>query len=133
MTEFEKKLQELKPLMALTDFESVTKKEALLQWIEANSEGEENQVALNSFIESGIEEAKTSIEVLRNQIGSVYELLPISYIAKHYFGKSRAWLYQRINGNKVRGKMYSLSEEQKEIFNNAIQDISKQIGSVRLA
>ena len=119
--------------MALTDFESVTKKEALLQWIEANSEGEENQVALNSFIESGIEEAKTSIEVLRNQIGSVYELLPISYIAKHYFGKSRAWLYQRINGNKVRGKMYSLSEEQKEIFNNAIQDISKQIGSVRLA
>lgn len=70
MTEFEKKLQELKPLMALTDSESAARKESLLQWIEANSESDENQAALNSFIESGIGDSKASIEALRSQTGS---------------------------------------------------------------
>lgn len=133
MTEYEKKLQELKPLMGLTDTESMAKKEVLLQWIEANSESDESQKSLNSFIEDGIGETESYIKGLRKQIGQSYELLPIAYIARHYFGKSRAWLYQRINGNKVHGKTYSLNEEQKEIFNNAIQDIARQIGSVRLA
>ena len=57
----------------------------------------------------------------------------MSYIAKHYFGKSSAWLSQRINGTLVRGKAYTLNDEQKRIFNNALQDISSRIGSLHLA
>lgn len=132
MTEYEKKLQELKPIMALTDSESMNKKEMLLQWLEAHSDNDENQKILNAFIEKGLAEEKEDILAIRRQIESVYDLVPISYIAKHYFGKSRAWLYQRVNGNKVRGKVYSLNDQQKETFNNALQDIAKQIGSIRL-
>ena len=69
----------------------------------------------------------------RTERDSRYDLLPISYIAQHYFGKSKAWLYQRLNGNKVRGKVYTLNDEQKNIFNSAVKDIARQIGSVQLS
>lgn len=66
----------------------------------------------------------------RRQTGDKYEILPIPYIARHYFGKSAAWLHHRINGNPVRGKVYTLSPEQKEVFNAACRDISQKIGSL---
>lgn len=70
---------------------------------------------------------------LRAQIaGETYHLLPLSYIAEHYFGKSAAWLSQRLNGTLVRGRSYTLNEEQKKIFNDAMLDISLRIGSIHL-
>ncbi len=68
----------------------------------------------------------------RAQLAETYELLPISYIAKEYFGKTAAWLYQRLNGYKVRGKVYSLTDEEKNVFNRAVQDIAHRIGSVSI-
>ena len=58
MTEYEKKLQELKSIMNLTDPESMEKKERLLLWLEVNSDNDENQAILDSFIEKGIAEEK---------------------------------------------------------------------------
>ncbi len=69
----------------------------------------------------------------RNQLGSVIEVLPLSYIATHYFNKSRSWLYQKLNGYNVNGKPACFSEEEKEIFNFAVQDLSKKIGSVAIS
>ena len=60
---------------------------------------------------------KNVIEEIRDSL----DILPLSYIAKHYFGKSASWLYQRINGNKVRGKVYTLNKEEIEIFNKAFK------------
>lgn len=70
--------------------------------------------------------------VIKEQLKDSYEILPISYIAKKYFNKSAAWLYQRINGTKVRGHIYTLNEKEKSIFNDALQDIAKQIGSLSI-
>lgn len=56
-----------------------------------------------------------------------------SYIARQYFGKSAAWLQQRIYGYKVRGKVYTLSKKDIETFNFALQDISKKIGSLSIS
>lgn len=67
---------------------------------------------------------------LKEQLRDITEIISMSYIAKHYFGKTRAWLYQRINGNPVRGKVYTLNSKEKDILNNALQDISKKIGSL---
>lgn len=133
MNEYQAKLNELKSLMGFTDNESMAKKEALFRWIEEHSNGRENQQALDAFIGDGIKEQEKAIVALKGQMSATYELLPIAYIAKHYFGKSRQWLYQRINGTKVRGHVYTLNEEQKNTFNDAVQDIAKKIGSVRLA
>lgn len=70
--------------------------------------------------------------VIKELLKSKYEILPISYIAKNYFNKSTAWLYQRINGTKVRGRVYTLNEKEKSIFNDALQDIAKQISSLSI-
>ena len=109
-------LAELKPLMSKFDKESETRREAF-----------------NNFMDAGLTEIESDVNRLREQMEDKYSLLPIAYIARHYFGKSRAWLYQRLNGNEVRGKVYTLNAEQKNTFNNAVQDIARQIGSVHLA
>lgn len=67
---------------------------------------------------------------IREQMKDIINLVPLSYIAQTYFGKSRAWLYQRINGYKVRGKVYSLNDKEIEIFNRALKDIGTKIGSL---
>lgn len=60
------------------------------------------------------------------------EFLPLSYIARTYFHKSRAWLHQCLNGYQVRGRVYSLNEEERRIFNTAMLELSARIGSVQL-
>lgn len=86
-------------------------------------------------IGSELEELNLEVEnaVLKQQIAPYMDIIPLGYIAKKYFGKSTAWLSQRINGNKVRGRVYTLSEQDKQIFNNAIRDICKKLGSLSIA
>ena len=67
---------------------------------------------------------------LQEQLASYKEILPMSYIAKTYFGKSAAWLQQRINGYAVRGKVYTLKPSEIETLNFAIHDIGKRLGSL---
>ena len=77
---------------------------------------------------------KTSVRpnTIAEQLGELKDALPLSYIAEHYFKKSASWLSQRINGTPVRGRVYTLNEEQKEIFNRALSDIGRLIGSYRI-
>lgn len=126
------KINELKSCIGKTDESSRKRFDALLTELQSHADDADVQDALSTLMENGIRETKQDIERLRTQIESEYEILPLSYIAKHYFNKSRAWLYQRLNGLEVKGHTYALNEEQKEIFNLACQDISKRIGSVCL-
>lgn len=124
---------ELKSLMGKTDKASGERRDEISLWLKENSTNAEVKEAYNWFMTEGLAEVKSGVDKLREQIDSRYDLLPISYIAQHYFGKSKAWLYQRLNGNKVRGKVYTLNDEQKNIFNSAVKDIARQIGSVQLS
>lgn len=124
---------ELKSLMGKTDKASEERRDEISLWLKENSINAEVKEAYNRFMTEGLAEVKSGVDKLREQIDSRYDLLPISYIAQHYFGKRKAWLYQRLNGNKVRGKVYTLNDEQKEIFNSAVKDIARQIGSVQLS
>lgn len=133
MNEVNKIFDELKSLMGKTDAVSEARRDEISLWVKANAAKPEVKEAYNNFMSSGLRQVERDVEAIRNQIANRYELLPISYIAKHYFGKSRAWLYQRINGNKVNGKNYSLNTEQKAIFNGAVRDIARQIASVQLS
>lgn len=124
---------ELKSLMGKTDKASEERRDEISLWLKENSTNAEVKEAYNRFMTEGLAEVKSGVDKLREQIDSRYDLLPISYIAQHYFGKSKAWLYQRLNGNKLRGKVYTLNDEQKNIFNSAVKDIARQIGSVQLS
>lgn len=90
------------------------------------------------WAEAMVESAKeTRIQaekiVLRQQLESVLPILPLSYIAEKYFGKSKAWFYQRLNGNAVNGKPASFTEDEIKTLNFALQDLSKKIGSISIS
>ena len=83
-------------------------------------------------MEADNEDIKT--EALRSQMDDkAYKLIPWSYIAKNYFGKSVSWLTQRINGYPVRGHVYTLTTDQKQTLNRALSEIGEFIGSYRFA
>lgn len=77
-----------------------------------------------------IEEYET--EKVRKKLGELPEVISLSYIAKNYFGKSRSWLLQRINGNKVNGKEARFDSEEIRQLQNALHDIGQKLSSVTL-
>ena len=125
-------MEDLKSCVGKTDDESRIKFKENLLYLKDN-DSPQVQELLSSLLDEGLSEVRKDIAILKSQFEDVYKLLPLSYIAQHYFGKSRAWLYQRLNGYEVRGKVYTLSESEKQIFNKAVQDIAAKIGSVKLS
>ena len=95
--------------------------------------------AITEYVESILKKATDELDVKINEISAKVQLaeytniLPLAYISKHYFNKTKEWLYQRINGNIVNGRPAKFTENEKSIFNNALQDISKKIGSINIA
>ena len=72
------------------------------------------------------------VNYLRKQLGNLPEIINLSSVARRYFGKSRTWLYQRINGNKVNGKTAYFTRAELRQLQEALQDISKQLLAVKL-
>ena len=91
----------------------------------------EFMMSLYKVMDEKVEEVERLLTI-QEQLRPFKEILPMSYIARTYFGKSSAWLQQRIYGYKVRGKVYTLSEKDIETLNFALQDISKKIGSLSI-
>ena len=139
MKDFEEKLKELKSVMGKEDAESQARFATLAAELKAASLTDEEQAAFNDWYRNGMDEVGKEIDRierkanLREQLDGIIELLPMSYIAKHYFGKSASWLYQRINGNAVRGRVYTLNDEQKATFDAALQDIARQLSSFSIS
>lgn len=130
MEEAKKLIEELGTLMGKTDAQSEKRRSEISIWFKENSTPE-NDALLDAFVNEGVGRIADELESIRHQLeADEYKLLPLSYIATHYFGKSKAWLYQRVNGTKVRGHRYTLNEEQRATFNAAVQDISRRIGSI---
>ena len=138
MNEIEVKLQEYQSLAGNSDAKSEARKAEILQWLEEHKSPEQDAIG-GKWMEERMKELKADVEdiklqALREQFDDqAYKLIPWSFIAKQYFGKSVAWLTQRINGYPVRGKVYTLSEEQKATLNRALSDIGNLIGSYRIA
>lgn len=64
---------------------------------------------------------------LKLLLRGVDDYLSLSKIAQDYFGKSRGWLYQRINGATVNSKPAQFTREEQQQLANALMDISKKI------
>ena len=125
-------MNEYAALAGNDDAASVARKEEIIGWLHAHADAATKEEA-GRFVKQKLGEIEISVDNLRAQIdGEAYRLLPLSYIAEYYFGKSAAWLSQRLNGTLVRGRSYTLNEEQKKIFNDAMQDISLRVGSIHL-
>lgn len=73
------------------------------------------------------DKAAEMTEHLREQLKALAPALSMGYIAKTYFGKSSAWLYQRLNGNMVNGKAAHFTCEEIKTFKAALADLSTQL------
>ena len=131
-------LAEMKPLMGSLDAEARKKLDALEEELKALQMTTEDKAIAKVWYEEGLGEIKENINhiehelKIREQLKEVTDILPLSYIAKNYFGKSAAWLYQRINGNKVRGKVYTLNRKEVDTFNRALKEIGNKISSLSI-
>lgn len=64
---------------------------------------------------------------LHERMGALTEVVNLAYIARHYFGKTRQWLYQRLKGQTVNGKPAAFTASEEEVFMKALQDIGLQL------
>lgn len=126
-------LKEYASLAGKEDAKSEARKAEILSYIKAHATDADRE-EVKVFVNQKMEQIKDNVEALRKQIEAEdYKLLPLRYIAQNYFGKSAAWLSQRLNGSEVRGHVYTLNAEQKGIFNRAVKEIGQRIGSLQLA
>lgn len=107
--------------------------------INANYTTEADREAIGDFLLDNYKQMNTEADELLRRVEKAQELrrmkeiIPVSYIARHYFGKSAAWLQQRLYGYKVRGRVYTLSTDDRRKFDAALQDIAQQISSFSIA
>ena len=126
-------LKEYASLAGKEDEKSEARKIEILNYIKLNADDSDREEA-KAFISQKMEQLQSEVLTLREQLAEEdYKLLPLRYIAQEYFGKSAAWLSQRFNGSEVRGHIYTLNSEQKEIFNRAVKEIGQRISSLQLA
>lgn len=100
--------------------------------IEAMSD--DDKVAYKKSTHKGLGAIKEELQdvKLALELGDVANAISLSYIAKAYFGKSKNWLYQRLNGNKVNGKPAQFTEEERKRFAEALRDLSRRINETAL-
>ena len=126
-------LKEYASLAGKEDEKSEARKIEILNYIKLNADDSDREEA-KDFISQKMEQLQIEVLTLREQLAEEdYKLLPLRYIAQEYFGKSAAWLSQRLNGSEVRGHIYTLNSEQKDIFNRAVKEIGQRISSLQLA
>ena len=129
MNELKKELTKLKTLSGDAFIEKAAK-------IKKEYTTPEEVAEIHRFIGGGFDEIEKELAdvkadiLVRRQLDEVSQFVNLSYIAEHYFNKSRAWLSQRINGHVVAGKQRYLSVKDKEKLNFALQDMSKKLGSL---
>ena len=70
--------------------------------------------------------------IFRAKLGDLPNALSFSYIAQKYFGKSRAWLMQKVNGNKVNGKVAAFTHEERHQFREALKDLSEKMSAIAM-
>ena len=68
--------------------------------------------------------------VMKQKLADITPAISWVHVAKKYFNKTDAWLYQRINGNTVNGKPATFTTEEINTLKHALSDLSDRLGSI---
>lgn len=66
---------------------------------------------------------------IHERMGSLTEVINLAYIARHYFDRTRQWLYQLLKGQTVNGKPAAFTDAEEATFIKALQDIGMQLAT----
>jgi hypothetical protein len=101
----------------------------------AESERKQIEDFIETLVGTTMMNNEKSMQYIRLRVKLIEnrEIIPIAYIARNYFNKSKEWLYQKINGNAVNGKPAAFSDMEMLTLNNAIRDISEKLGSIAIS
>lgn len=129
---------DLKKLQSLVDNGISDDAYTLLGEIKSKIATDEDRAEFDAFVKGNVAKLTGEVDELhaaatKLYLGELGDMLNLSYVARKYFKKSRAWLSQRINGNLVNGVPAKFTSEELDVFNNALSDMSKMLGSQRLS
>ena len=69
---------------------------------------------------------------IREMLGNLPEIINLSAVARQCFGKSRTWLYQRLNGNRVNGRPVYFTRTERKQLNDFLHGLGNNLLAVRL-
>lgn len=101
-----------------------SERESVFDEIRAEIDTDAKAVAQATLEQLRETNARIDEDIIREKIKNILPVISLSYIAKTYFGKTKSWMYQRVNGNLVNGKPAKFTDEEKEILNSALKDIA---------
>lgn len=105
-----------------------------------NGLNEEEQVAATAAIMDNISHVVAGVRdnleeldstIIRSKLGDVPQAVSLSYIATQC-GKSKSWLSQRLNGNKVNGKEARFTQSEAKAFQDALHALGQRLLSISL-
>jgi phosphorylcholine metabolism protein LicD len=90
---------------------------------------DEQQAVRDAFVKIVDDRLQDASELIKKTdvflaMHEISKYVSLSRIAKDYFGKSREWLYQRINGYNVNGKPAVFTDDERRRLSKALEDIS---------
>lgn len=91
---------------------------------------QEKELVRKEFLKSWddkIEETKVFLADvdLRMEMLEISQFISLAQVSKKYFGKSKAWLYQRLYNLKVNGKPAQFTPEERNTLAEALRDIAR--------
>lgn len=98
-----------------------------------NSLSEEDKkefvAAFQEAAQKTVKESKEIVKTInaRTQLQDVLDFTSMSYIAKNYFGKSRQWLYQRINESVVNGNKVNFTKDDLKKLSIALSELGDKM------
>lgn len=127
-------LKELWKQSAEADRSSIDRQ--ITELMDSMTDQEVEQLAVgvqNDFdnVHQEVAEIKEQLTI-RERLEPVLPYLSVSKLSKDYFNKSSSWFYQRLNGNKIHGKVCRFTDKELETLDMALKDISQRISSLQL-
>ena len=68
-------------------------------------------------------------ETMKSLVSDIMVEIKWAHISKNYFGKSRSWLSQKMNGFDGNKSETEFSEEEKQTLKDALHDLAKRINT----
>lgn len=64
---------------------------------------------------------------IKNTLSDILLSVKWAHISTHYFGKSRSWFSQRLNGYDGNNTEADFTEKERETLKNALYDLSERV------